>query len=210
MKQALISFAAMMVATGMSGQALADFSMTILHTNDFHSRIEPINKYDSTCGSKDLAAGKCFGGSARFVAKVTERRDAIKSTGGNVALFDGGDQFQGSLFYTYYKGRVAAEMMNTIGYDAMTVGNHEFDDGPEVLAGFMDAINFPILLANADVSSEMALKDKLKGVAVIEKGGEKIGLIGLTPEDTGELSSARRPDPLSRRRRHAERRGAGA
>lgn len=186
---AAIPFAAVLGATGMSAPAMADFSMTILHTNDFHSRIEPINKYDSTCGSKDIEAGKCFGGSARFLTKVKERRDAIQGTGGNVALFDGGDQFQGSLFYTYYKGKVAAEMMNAIGYDAMTVGNHEFDDGPEVLAGFIDTINFPILLANADVSGEMALKDKLKGVTVIEKGGEKIGLIGLTPEDTHELSS---------------------
>ena len=186
---AAIPFAAILGATGMSAPAMADFSMTILHTNDFHSRIEPINKYDSTCGSKDIEAGKCFGGSARFLTKVKERREAIQGAGGNVALFDGGDQFQGSLFYTYYKGKVAAEMMNAIGYDAMTVGNHEFDDGPEVLAGFIDTINFPILLANADVSGEMALKDKLKGVAVIEKGGEKIGLIGLTPEDTHELSS---------------------
>lgn len=195
MKKAQNHFAAIPIAMIMgtaglmSTPAQADFSMTILHTNDFHSRIEPINKYDSTCGSKDTEAGKCFGGSARFMTKVKERRDAIQSAGGNVALFDGGDQFQGSLFYTYYKGKVAAEMMNAIGYDAMTVGNHEFDDGPEVLAGFIDTINFPILLANADFSGEMALKDKLKGVTVIEKGGEKIGLIGLTPEDTGELSS---------------------
>ncbi len=90
---AAIPFAAVIGATGMSAPAMADFSMTILHTNDFHSRIEPINKYDSTCGSKDLAAGKCFGGSARFMTKVKERRDAIQGAGGNVALFDGGDQF---------------------------------------------------------------------------------------------------------------------
>ena len=66
-----------------------------------------------------------------------------KDAGGNVLLVDGGDQFQGSLFYTYYKGKAAAELMNTLGYDAMTVGNHEFDDGPEVLRGFMDAVGFP-------------------------------------------------------------------
>ena len=66
---------------------------------------------------------------------------------------DGGDQFQGTLFYTYYKGKLAAEMMNKLGYDGMTVGNHEFDDGPEVLRGFMDAVNFPVLMSNADLSA---------------------------------------------------------
>jgi len=93
------------------------------------------------------------------------------------------------LFYTQYKGALAAEMMNQMGYDAMTVGNHEFDDGPEVLRGFMDAVEFPVLMSNADVSGEPLLADKLAKSTVIEKGGEKIGLIGLTPEDTHELAS---------------------
>ncbi|HBZ44873.1 MAG TPA: multifunctional 2',3'-cyclic-nucleotide 2'-phosphodiesterase/5'-nucleotidase/3'-nucleotidase, partial [Maritimibacter sp.] len=83
----------------------------------------------------------------------------------------------------------AAEMMNKMGYDGMTVGNHEFDDGPEVLAGFMDAVEFPVLMSNADVSGEPLLADKLMKSTVIERGGEKIGLIGLTPVDTDELSS---------------------
>ena len=102
---------------------------------------------------------------------------------------DGGDQFQGTLFYAYYKGKLAAEMMNKLGYDGMTVGNHEFDDGPEVLASFMSAIDFPILMSNADVSAEPLLADKLAKSTVIERGGEQIGLIGLTPQDTHELAS---------------------
>ena len=166
--------------------AMADYKITILHTNDFHSRIEPISKYDSGCRTKDNVAGKCFGGSARLITAVKERRAAHA----NSLLVSGGDQFQGTLFYTYYKGKAAAEMMNAIGYDAMTVGNHEFDDGPEVLRGFMDAVQFPIILANANVSNEPKLADKLFPSVIIEKNGEKIGLIGLTPEDTGELSSA--------------------
>jgi 5'-nucleotidase len=80
-------------------------------------------------------------------------------------------------------------MMNKLGYDGMTVGNHEFDDGPEVLRGFMDAVNFPVLMSNADVSREEILAGKLAKSAVIERGGEKIGLIGLTPQDTDELAS---------------------
>jgi len=168
-----------------AGTAMADYTLTILHTNDFHARFEPISKYDSGCGSEDNAEGKCFGGSARLVTAIADAR----ARSNNSILVDGGDQFQGTLFYTYYKGALAAEMMNKLGYDGMTVGNHEFDDGPEVLAGFMSAVNFPVLMSNADVSGEPLLAGKLAKSTVIERGGEKIGLIGLTPEDTDELAS---------------------
>ncbi len=113
-----------------AGAPRADYSLTILHTNDFHARFEPISKYDSGCSSEANAEGKCFGGSARLVSAVAEAR----ARSNNSILVDGGDQFQGTLFYTYYKGKVAAEMMNKLGYDAMTVGNHEFDDGPRCCA----------------------------------------------------------------------------
>ncbi|OSP56312.1 bifunctional UDP-sugar hydrolase/5'-nucleotidase [Pseudoruegeria sp. SK021] len=182
MRATLTSAAALLLA---AGAAQADFDLTILHTNDFHARFEPISKYDGPCSSDDNAEGKCFGGSARLVTAV----DAARERATNSILVDGGDQFQGTLFYTYYKGKAAAEMMNKLGYDAMTVGNHEFDDGPEVLAGFMDAVDFPVLMSNADVSAEPALADKLMKSTVIEVAGEKIGLIGLTPENTAELAS---------------------
>lgn len=107
----------------------------------------------------------------------------------NSILVDGGDQFQGTLFHTYYKGKAAAEMMNRLAYDGMTLGNHEFDDGPEVLRGFMEAVQFPVLVSNVDVSSELALAGVLKKSAVIERAGQKIGLIGLTTEDVDEISS---------------------
>ena len=168
-----------------AGAAAADYSLTILHTNDFHARFEPISKYDSGCSAEDNGEGKCFGGSARLVTAIAEAR----SRSNNAILVDGGDQFQGTLFYTYYKGKLAAEMMNKLGYDAMTVGNHEFDDGPEVLRGFMDAVNFPVLMSNADVSGEELLAGKLAKSTIIERGGEKLGLIGLTPQDTDELAS---------------------
>ena len=168
-----------------AGTAAADYSLTILHTNDFHARFEPISKYDGPCSSEDNAAGECFGGTARLVTAVNEAR----ARSNNSVLLDGGDQFQGTLFYTYYKGAMAAEFMNQLGYDGMTVGNHEFDDGPEVLAGFMSAVDFPILMSNADVSGEPLLADTLMKSTVIERGGEKIGLIGLTPQNTDELAS---------------------
>ncbi|MGZ9811908.1 bifunctional metallophosphatase/5'-nucleotidase [Pseudoroseicyclus sp. H15] len=168
-----------------AGTAQADFDLTILHTNDFHSRFEPISAFDSTCPAEDNEAGECFGGTARLATAVAEARERA----GNSILVDGGDQFQGSLFYTYYKGEMAAEFMNQLGYDAMTVGNHEFDDGPEVLRGFMDAVDFPVLMSNADVSGEELLADTLMKSTTIEVGGETIGLIGLTPQDTDELAS---------------------
>ncbi|QFT57390.1 Trifunctional nucleotide phosphoesterase protein YfkN precursor [Sulfitobacter sp. THAF37] len=168
-----------------AGAAAADYQLTILHTNDFHARFEPISKYDGPCAAEDNTAGECFGGSARLMTAITEAR----ARSNNSILVDGGDQFQGTLFYSYYKGALAAEMMNKMGYDAMTVGNHEFDDGPEVLKGFIDTLEFPILMSNADVSAEPLLADNLPKSVVIERGGEKLGLIGLTPQDTDELAS---------------------
>jgi len=165
--------------------AQADYSLTILHTNDFHARFEPISRFDSGCGAEDNAEGKCFGGSARLVTAIADAR----ARSNNSILVDGGDQFQGTLFYTYYKGALAAEMMNKLGYDGMTVGNHEFDDGPEVLRGFANTINFPILMSNADISGEPLINDVIQKSVVIERGGEKIGMIGLTPQNTDEISS---------------------
>ena len=168
-----------------AGTAMADYSLTILHTNDFHARFEPISKYDSGCSAEDNEEGKCFGGTARLITAV----EAARARANNSILVDGGDQFQGTLFYTYYKGKMAAEFMNKLGYDAMTVGNHEFDDGPEVLRGFMDAVDFPVLMSNADVSGEPLLSDTLQKSTAMLIGGEEIGLIGLTPEDTADLAS---------------------
>lgn len=168
-----------------AGAASADYSLTILHTNDFHDRYEPISAYDGPCSAEDNTAGECFGGSARLVTALADAR----ARSNNTILVDGGDQFQGTLFYTFYKGVMTAEFMNRLGYDAMTVGNHEFDDGPEVLAGFVDAVKFPVLMSNADISMEPKLKDKILKSTVIERGGEKIGLIGLTPVDTPEIAS---------------------
>lgn len=168
-----------------AGAAAAEYKLTILHTNDFHARFEPISKYDGPCSAEDNTAGECFGGTGRLVTAINEARGRAE----NPILVDGGDQFQGTLFYTYYKGKLAAEMMNKMGYDAMTVGNHEFDDGPEVLRGFMDAVEFPVLMSNADVSGEPLLADAIQKSVVIERAGEKLGLIGLTPQDTDELAS---------------------
>ncbi len=178
-------FATAVAAVFAAGTASADYTLTVLHTNDFHARFEPISKYDSGCSEEKNLEGDCFGGSARLMTAV----DAAKGRSDNWILVDGGDQFQGTLFYTYYKGALAAEMMNQMGYTAMTVGNHEFDDGPEVLRGFVNSVDFPVLMSNADISGEALLSGAIQKSVVIERAGEKLGLIGLTAQDTDELSS---------------------
>ena len=170
-----------------AGAAAADYSITVLHTNDIHSRIESINKYDSTCKADDEAEGKCFGGIARIKAAVDARRDALAGT--NVLLLDAGDPFQGSLFYTTYKGAAEAEFMEAIGYDVMAVGNHEFDDGPEGLEKFVDTVSFPVISGNLDLTSEAALNGKVDNHVVLEVGGEKIGIISALATDTVDTSS---------------------
>ena len=169
--------------------AYADFTLSILHINDVHSRIQPINRFDSGCRPSDNAEGSCFGGMARVATAIETRRSALEGNGNNVLTLDAGDQFQGSLFYTTYKGALAAELMNMIGFDAMAVGNHEFDDGPEKLAEFVDAVDFPVLFANTNLADEPLLAGKVPSHIVKEIGGEKVAIIGVLAEDTAETSS---------------------
>ena len=167
--------------------AAADYSLHIIHIHDLHSRIEPINKYDSTCGADDNAEGKCFGGVARVATKIAELRE--KLAGENVIVLDAGDQYQGSLMYTTYKGDAEIEFMKAIGFDAMAVGNHEFDDGDEGLAKLADGVPFPVISGNIDVSKSNLLAGTIKNHVVLTVGGEKIGIISALAVDTTETSS---------------------
>lgn len=196
MRLGMLGACALALICGFGGTAIlgmatarADYALTILHINDLHSRLEAINKYDSTCSSKDETEGKCFGGVARIKAKIDDRRAALSAAGRNVLTLDAGDQFQGSLFYTTYKGAAAAEFMNMIGFDAMAVGNHEFDDGPKGLADFIDKVDAPVLSGNINVENEPTLKGKVPGSLVLEVGGERIGIVSVLAEDTVETSS---------------------
>ena len=93
----------------------ASFDLTVLHTNDVHSRVEPFTKYGTDCDADDAQEGKCFGGIARRVTAVNDIRKAHE----NVILIDAGDQFLGTLWFTYYKGSAASYFMKHIGYDVM-------------------------------------------------------------------------------------------
>ncbi|MEO0632803.1 MAG: bifunctional UDP-sugar hydrolase/5'-nucleotidase [Pseudomonadota bacterium] len=184
MTRFLMGTAALALSAGM---ASAEYTLHILHTNDMHSRIESINKYDSTCNAEGEAEGSCFGGFARVKTAIEAKKAEL--AGQNVVTLDAGDPFQGSLFYTTYKGAAEAEFMEQMGYDAMAVGNHEFDDGPAGLQGFVDTVSFPVISGNLDLSGEATLNGKVEDHVVLEVGGKKIGVISALATDTVETSS---------------------
>ena len=172
-----------------AGAAQADFTLHILHTNDVHSRIEPVNKFDSTCTEKDAAEDGCFGGVARLAAKINALRDQITAEGGHVIVLDAGDQSQGSLMFTTYKGVAEAEFMGAIGYDAMALGNHEFDNGPEGVLPFLDKAKTRLVSGNLDFSQNNLLAGKVAKHLVLEVGGQKIGIVSALATDTPETAS---------------------
>jgi 5'-nucleotidase len=187
MKKLLLGATALTLCAGFSTAAHAEFTLNILHINDFHSRFGPITGTDSNCNAEDDAAGECFGGIARLKTAIDAKRAALE--GENVVLVDAGDQFQGSLFYTQYRSEIIAEFANDLGIEVMAVGNHEFDDGPEELAKLLDAVNFPIISGNTNVENEPLLAGRVPGTLVLEIGGEKIGFVSALAEDTDETSS---------------------
>ncbi len=159
--------------------------LTILHMNDFHSRHEPADARALAC-----AAGEgCYGGSARLATAISVQRRAAEADGRAVLLLDAGDQFQGSLFYTAHHGMAELAVMHALGTDAMAVGNHEFDNGPETLARFAAAARFPVLSANIDASGDPDLAGRLRPYALLDRGGLSIAVVGLTTEDTRTSSS---------------------
>jgi len=181
---AALSVSTLALSTAMS---FADYTLNILHINDWHSRIESNNKYESTCSAEEEEKGECIGGAARLVTAIADRRKALE--GENVILLNGGDNFQGSLFYTTYKGAAEAEFLNQMKFDAMTVGNHEFDDGEDALVPFLEKIQFPVLSANVHPNAQSKVGDRIKPSIVIEVGGEKIGIIGAVTTDTPDIAS---------------------
>jgi 5'-nucleotidase/UDP-sugar diphosphatase len=175
-------------ALGLSaGVSFADYTLNILHINDWHSRIESNNKYESTCSAEEETKGECIGGAARLITAIDQERKKLE--GQNVLLLSAGDNFQGSLFYTTYKGKTEGEFLNQMKFDAMELGNHEFDDGEAALAPFLDMIQFPVLGANVKADAQSKLGDRVKPSIVVEVGGQKIGIVGAVTNDTPELAS---------------------
>jgi 5'-nucleotidase len=185
----ILGTTAILGGLGMAAPAAADTTLHLLHINDLHSRIQPINRFDSTCNAEDDAAGECFGGMARVATAINTLRGELEAAGENVLVMDAGDQFQGSLFFTTYEGDAAAEMMNAIGFDVMASGNHEWNNGPEGFARFLEQVDFPVIAGNLDVSAEPAVADLLLDHVVLDVDGTQVGVISALAVDTVETSS---------------------
>ena len=170
-----------------AGTALADYELNILHINDLHSRIEAINKYDSTCSAEEASKNECFGGIARVKTAIDTRRGELGEA--NLLVLDAGDQFQGSLFYSMFKSGPIADFMNGIRFDAMAIGNHEFDDGPEELLKFIDASDFPIISGNTIAAEGSPVAGKFEPYIIKEMGGQKVAVVSVLATDTDETSS---------------------
>src|SRR5262245_44818354 len=146
--------------------AAGETLITVLHTNDTHSQIDPILDNDKTWAGK--------GGVARRATLVKR----IRKENPNTLLIDAGDVCQGTPYFNFYKGEVEYKAMSLIGYDAGTIGNHEFDNGMESLAKALTFANFDSVSTNYDVRGS-ALESKVKTHVVKEVGGVRVGLFGL-------------------------------
>lgn len=140
-----------------------DWTFTILHTNDTHSQLENM---------------------ARQATLVEEIRLQVPTI-----LLHAGDSVLGTLYYTVHKGKAEAWVLEKMKFTAMTLGNHEFNEGPAGLASFADATSFPLLCANFDFREEPLVVGKVLPYVVVEVAGGKVGILGLTTESTSWSSN---------------------
>ena len=140
--------------------------ITILHTNDTHSQIDPLPSNDRQYPDK--------GGVARRATLVKR----VRKENPNTLLIDAGDVFQGTPYFNFYKGEVEYKSMSLIGYDVVTLGNHDFDNGVDALAAAMKFANFEFVSSNYDVRGT-PLESRVKPYVVRVIGGVRVGLIGL-------------------------------
>lgn len=180
--------AALLISTVLPAAAHAEFTLDVLHINDFHSRFEEINGFDAPCTPDDAAENKCLAGIARLATKIAQARGALEAAGANVLTLDAGDQYQGSLIFSQNGGAVNAEFMNAIGFDAMALGNHEFDNGPEGLQALLDNVKAPVVSGNIDLSKSV-IAGKVNDHLVLEVGGQKIGIVSALTTDTVDIAS---------------------
>ena len=144
--------------------------LVILHTNDTHSTIFPVKQ---NIDDKEIAGR---GGYLRRVNMLKEQRQQHP----DLLLFDSGDFSQGSGYYTLFKGEVEIGLMNQMGYDAVTIGNHEFDFGLDNLARIFRMANFPIVCSNYDCKGTV-LEGLVKPYITLKRNGVKIGVFALSP-----------------------------
>ncbi|HZE73038.1 MAG TPA: metallophosphoesterase [Pyrinomonadaceae bacterium] len=153
-------------ATSRSFPPEGDILITVLHTNDTHSQIDPLPLNDRSYPGK--------GGVARRATLVKR----VRKENPNTLLIDAGDAFQGTPYFNFFRGEVEYKAMSAIGYDVGTLGNHEFDNGVAALAAALKFANFDLVSANYDVRGT-ALEGRIKQYVVREVGGVRVGLFGL-------------------------------
>lgn len=148
------------------------YPLTILHTNDVHSRLDPF--------PMDGSRNQGLGGVAARSAIIND----IRSEADHVLLLDAGDIFQGTPYFNLYKGEPEIKAMSKMGYDAATMGNHDFDAGIENFANQLSHANFPIVICNYDFTGT-PMEWKYKPYTIIQKGKQKIGILGVGIELEG-------------------------
>lgn len=141
-------------------------TLTLLHTNDIHSRIEPFPKDAGRLASQ--------GGFARRHTLI----EKLRAANANTLLLDAGDYFQGTPYFNLYKGKLEIELMSRIKYDAVAIGNHDFDAGIDTLAVRMGEANFPFVCANY-IFTGTPVSGKVQDYVIVKKGGIKIGVYGV-------------------------------
>ena len=162
----LLSTRASALAEPLLEVAAGETLITFLHTNDTHSQIDPISDSDKQYGGK--------GGVARRATLVKR----VRKENPNTLMIDAGDVFQGTPYFNFYKGEVEYKAMSLIGYDVVTLGNHDFDNGIAALASAMKFATFDFVSTNYDVRGT-ALESRVKPYAVRTLANIRVGLFGL-------------------------------
>ena len=175
LKKTAFAGAGIITFNSISNEALAKTEMvkiTILHTNDVHSHIDPFPDNDPKYAG--------LGGVVRRAALIKKIRNEEK----NVLLFDVGDVFQGTPYFNMYGGELELKLMSMMQYDASTIGNHDFDNGLDGLLKQLPNASFPFINCNYDFS-DTPIAGKIIPHKIYEKGGIKVGVFGLGIELEG-------------------------
>lgn len=173
--------------------ASSPIEFIILHNNDMHARFEQTGILGNKCTPQDAASNKCYGGFARLAHEVRKfREDAKKPNGTSVLYLNAGDTYTGTPWFYVYKDNITAEFLNVIKPDAISLGNHEFDEGITGLVPFLNEVNFPVLAANIDYNKTPGLQNtkSLQASHVFTVNGMKVGIIGYLTPETKTLSNA--------------------
>lgn len=159
--------------------AEGNYNISFFHVNDVHAHIDEFSSSGTDCTRPERG---CYGGYARIKTVIEETRPNYNDS----LWLNVGDEFQGTLFYSFYGGEKIAETLNQLNFSAMTLGNHEFDAGDEKLGEFLENLTFPIISANLHSENEKVNKS-VKPYHIFEEYG--LALIGVTTDETPSISN---------------------